>query len=279
MAKPVPTPRLPSALPSEARRELLENAAELHRWNGTLRGLKLALEVASGHGVTGGEIVLLEDFKLRRVIATILGADFSDEDDPLTAGGMNSGNSYVGDTLFLGDESKKEFLALFSADLPTDTSEQNAIEALFDNLAYRVTVLVHQEVTPQDLGLIRRIAERQAPAHVQVRVLVASEPFLVGMASLVGVDSYLAHQQPARPARIGRSRIGRRDFLQGSAALDPRIEGIGSGVPRSSHARPTAIAPDVTVPFGRAITLDGSQSRAFGGRKLVSYIWETNSGG
>jgi phage tail-like protein len=334
---------LQHGLPEKRRRQLLQAAPEQYRWHGTLRGLKLALEIATGGGISGGEIVVLEDFRLRRTFATIIGADLDDkgavttsdfknerlvarlleekiitedrnmhgyfcfdlrikdeielserlkqagiretgpllavwrkarQGDPLTLGGAVSGNSYVGDTLFLGDENKKEFLALFSADLPADMSEQAAIENLFDRLAYRVTILVHEEVEAQDLGLILNIAEQEAPAHVEVRVLPASQPFLVGMASLVGVDTYLAKRIPAKPVRIGTSYIGRRDYVQGPSALDPRLEGVGSGVPQTGVLRPIAIAPDTTAGYGESVTLDGSESRAFEGRDLTGYKWE-----
>jgi len=268
---------LDNSLPEYTQRQFLQAAPELYRWHGTLRGLKAALEIATDGGVSGGEIVVLEDFRLRRTFATIIGADLDDRDDPLTAGGAVSGNSYVGDTLFIGDENKKEFLALFSSDLPVDTSEQKAIDELFDKLAYRVTILVHQEVEPQDLGLIQRIAEHEMPAHVEFRVLTASNPFLVGMASLVGVDTYLAKRIPTKQARIGKGHLGFRDFVYGPAALDPRLEGIGSGTPISFDKPPVAIAPDVSANFGSSILLDASESRAFGGREIVSYDWEYKS--
>jgi hypothetical protein len=124
------------------------------RWRGTLRGLSLALDLATGGAVRGGEIVILEDFRLRRTFATILGADLDDEQDPLTAGLATSGNSYVGDTLFLGEEERREFLALFHSELPVTDSEQEDIDSLTADLAHRVTVLVHQAVEPQDLGLM-----------------------------------------------------------------------------------------------------------------------------
>lgn len=260
-------------LPRARRRNFLQAAPDLSRWHGTLRGLKLSLELATG-GISGGEIVVLEDFKLRRTFATIIGADLDDENDPLTTGAAISGNSYVGDTLFLGEEHKKEFLALFSADLPIDDSEQAAIDTLFDKLAHRVTVLVHEEVVPQDLGLIRQMAAREVPAHVELRVLSATHPFIVGMASLVGVDTYLANRIPPQPARIGKSRMGLRDFVQGPMALDPRLEGIGSGIPQPPIQRPIARAQGATKNLGEDISLDASESQAFEGRKITKYDWK-----
>ncbi|MDZ7754063.1 MAG: phage tail protein [Gammaproteobacteria bacterium] len=266
---------------SEAqRRRFLENAAELYRWHGTLRGLNLALEIATAGGVNGGEIVVLEDYRLRRTFATIIGADLDDDRDPLTLGGIETGNSFVGDTLFIGDEQRREFLALFCADLEVSGAEQSAIDTFFDRLAFRVTILVHQNVAPQDLGMIQRMAEREVPAHVQFRILTTSAPLLAGITSLVGVDTYLSSRPEPGPARINRSHVGHGDYVMGPATLDSRLEGIGAGVPQQ---RPIARAEDVTAAFGDDFTLDGSDSEAPPGRSLVGYRWSfldrDNNGG
>ena len=268
-----------AALSEKSRRQSLLSASALYRYHGTRRGLKLALEIATEGGLSGGEIVVLEDFRLRRTFATIIGADLDDADDPLTAGATVSGNSYVGDTLFLGDERRKEFLALFAADLPVDASEKAAIDAFFDRLAHRVTILVHEDLQLQDFGLIRRVAEREAPAHVEVRIFSASYPLLVGMASLVGVDTYLAKELSPEPVRIGASQVGRRDFVQGPAALDPRQAGMGYGLPHNSPIPPVAHAPDVTAGYGTSFTLDAGGSRAFERRHLLEYNWNPKSKG
>lgn len=261
------------ALPEPVQRSFLVNAAELDRWHGTLRGLKLALEIATEGALSGGEVVVLEDFRLRRTFASIIGADLVEDDDPLTLGANISGNSFVGDSLFIGDENNREFLALFSADLPTDASEQAAIEEFFDRLAFRVTILVHQSVEPQDLGLINHIAQLETPAHVEFRVLSASHRFLVGMAALVGIDSYLAHKIPPESARVGGTRLGKNHYIKGPGALDSRLSGLGSGVPDIDERPPVAFAPDTAAEFGEDILLDGSESRAFGGRSLTEYNW------
>ena len=162
------------AYPTDRRRQLLERTPELYRRRGTRAGLELALDIATGGGVTGGEIIVLEDFWLRKTLATILGADLADQEDPLLAGLSVSGNSIVGDTLILGAETEKEFLALFDADISQVSSETEAVAAFFDQFAYRATVYVHDQVKPQDLGLIRRIVELETPAHVETRVVKAS---------------------------------------------------------------------------------------------------------
>lgn len=211
------------AYPAAARRRVLANAPQLASEHGTLAGLQRALEIATDGGVSGGEILVFEDYRLRRTFATILGVDLADESDPLLGGLVNSGNSYVGDTLFLGDEHKKEFLALFQDDMPTTREEDAAIDAIFERLAHRVTILVHQSVSPQSLGLIRRIAQIEAPAHVETRVVEARYAFMVGIASLVGVDSYLAPQAPPTAVRVDRTQLGGRDFLRRTPSLDFRL--------------------------------------------------------
>src|SRR5262249_15973275 len=145
---------------------------------------------------------VLEDFRLRRALATILGANLENEDDPLLGGVSASSNSFVGDTLVLGEEEKKEFLALFDTVLLNDPAitsaqragEEAAVATFFDLLAHHVTVLVHREIEPQDLGLIRRVVEIETPAHILSRVVTASYPLLVGFASLIGVDTYLGRR-------------------------------------------------------------------------------------
>jgi hypothetical protein len=203
----------------------------------------------------------------------------ADESDPLLGGLTVSGNSYVGDTLFLGDEQRKEFLALFSADLAVNEAEAAAIQSLFDQLAHRVTVLVHQEVAPQDLGLIQRIVELETPAHVQARVLRASDAFVVGMAALVGVDSYLGIDPGPGPVKIDHSHLGLRDLLQSLPSLDPRLDTGGYGnVESPPHGigpqRPAAgVVTPVEAEFGQSFTLDASGSSAATGRTIAGYRW------
>ena len=263
-----------AALPADRRREWLRAAPALARHHGTRDGLRLALDVSTGGGVRGGEIVVVEDFRLRRILATLLGVDLADEHDPLLPGLTQSGNSVVGDTLFVGGNEGAELAALY-ADAATTETQDDAALAFLGRLAHRATVLVHQEVQAQDLALIRRIVALEAPAHVDVRVVAASWPLLVGISSLVGVDTYLGPPRKPRPVQLQRSVIGLGDRLIGAAVLDPRLSGsTGSPLAPTPEQPPVADAgPDQTVNPGRSFELDGSGSRAAPGHVITEYRW------
>jgi phage tail-like protein len=230
-----------AAYPAARRRRRIKRAVELQRWRGTMRGVKLALDIATDGAIERGELVVVEEYRLRRTFATILGADLADEHDPLLAGIVDSGNSIVGDTLFLGEEWRREFVAVFREsvpDLPRGGSWQDwqqyayeafvdpaAVDRFFDRLANRVTVLVHPELDAAGIGLVQRVLDEETPSHVIARVARATHPFIVGLASLVGVDTFLRRRPPPPSARLDETRIGERAFLRRPASLDPRLEG------------------------------------------------------
>jgi phage tail-like protein len=210
--------------PPERRRRLLEAAPSLRPWRGTLRGLAIALDAVTGGAVSEGGLIIVEEFRLRRTFSTILGVNLAEEDDPMLPGLYRSGNSYVGDTLFLGDEQRKEFLSLFGEGLPATAEEREAVEQFFTLHAHRVTVLVHRALDERELGLIQRVAEQESPAHVRLEVKLASHPLMVGVAALVGIDTYLGPQSKPRPVRVGRSALGGYNVLKRPPSLDPRLQ-------------------------------------------------------
>jgi phage tail-like protein len=246
------------------------NAPTLARRHGTLDGMRWALDIATDGGVTRGRLVVVENFRLRRTMATILGADLADENDPLTLGITQSGNSLVGDSLFLGDENAKTFLALFRSELADDP----AVHALYDGLAHRTTVLVHETLDADELRRVRRLAADVAPAHVAVSVVAARHSFLVAVASLVGADTYLRAAQKPDAVRVGISQVGYVDTLQGLGTLDAPLGTFGPLGTTAATAQPIADpGPDRRVDLGEAFTLDGSASRAAPGRTLEEFWW------
>jgi len=247
--------------------------------HGTIKALVLSVAepgtgaptiVLAGGAITGGEIVAVEGFRLRRTFATILGADLADETDPLTLGLAASGNSFVGDTLILGDRDQRAFLALFADDLPQSAADRAAVAAFFERLAHQVLVLVRHSKATADLRRIAAAAHAAAPAHVEVNVFPVEQPLIVAVNALVGVDTYLAAPKQPQDAQLGRSRLGLGDRVAGEGRLDPRGESSGLG-------RPVAVADaPATAPFGAGFLLSALRSEAPAGRTIARNIWLWN---
>ena len=184
-----------------------------------------ALDVATNGLCSRGAVIVIEDFRLRHIFATILGADLDITNDPMLPGRSGSSNSFVGDTLFLGDpKNQAEILALFSAQLPETGAEQSQVQKFYDSLANRMTVFVHNQVESVDVTLVQQIVQHEKPAHVAAAVRIATQPFMVGLAALVGVDSYLAPTPARDPVILNSSQIGRYNMVIQAPSLDPRLE-------------------------------------------------------
>jgi phage tail-like protein len=258
---------------TERRRRWLDKTPELYRRRGTRAGLELALDIASDGGVSQGAILVLEDFRLRRTFATILGADLADEEDPLLGGWAVSGNSVVGDTLILGEEGREEILALFGVPAKGwSGSERESVDGFYARFAHRATVLVHDQMSSLDLGLIRRVVALETPAHVATQVVSVNHPLLVGVSSLVGIDTFLRPSPPSKRVKLDHSRLNRA-LLESPASLDPRLE---RGIPaRLGSPRPVAqLSGPEEVDRQTSFRLDGSPSRAGPGHKLSRYRWQ-----
>src|SRR5271157_713839 len=215
----------PTGYPPDRRRARLLAAPELHRKRGTVGGITQALDVATNGMCSRGAMIVIEDFRLRHIFATILGADLSISSDPLLPGYSASSNSFVGDTLFLGDpKAQEEILALFSANLPETPAEQQQIAQFYDSLANRLTVFIHNQVEQVDINLIGRIVEDEKPAHVAASIQIATEPFMIGLASLLGVNGYMAPAPPRDPIVLNQTRVGRYNMVIQAPSLDPRME-------------------------------------------------------
>ena len=238
-----------------------------------VRGLMLAVHAGggcvflTGGAVTKGDIVAVEGFRLRRTFATILGADLSDEQDPLTLGLSASGNSFVGDTLILGDTARDELLALYRPEIDEAKGDPEAVAEFYARLAWRVMVLVRGIDNDTEFKRIQDLVEAEVPAHVEPLVHHARNPLIVGAASLVGLDTYLATPEPFHRVQLGETAVGGGDFVAGSGALDSRADGP---VPRAPTAR--ADGPD-EVWTGNGFTLSGLASRAAENRRIERYIW------
>ncbi len=212
--------KLPAHWPQARQREWLAHQGVLQQRRGTYAGLCLALDIATDGAVGRGQIVPVENFRLRRTLATVLGIDMSDERHPLTLGTGQSGNSIVGESLILSDENAREFLALFAPELAERQNEQGVVTQFFDRYARRLTVVLHGEARGLRRTVQTLLAE-QAPATIQWTLRETDHPFVLGLSPLLQIDTYLERQPPFGRVVLERSRLGRGDLLTNPAALSP----------------------------------------------------------
>ena len=211
---------LPAHWPVPRQRQWLAHQGLLQRRHGSYAGLCLALDIATDGAVGRGQIVPVEDFRLRRTLATVLGLAMDDDAHPLTLGTGQSGNSRVGDSLILSEDHAREFLALFAPELAQGRRDPRAVTEFFDRHGRRLTVVLHGEARA-----LRRTVEallpQQVPAAVQWVIRETEHPFVLGLSPLLQIDTYLERQPPFGRARLNRTRLGRGDLLAQAAALAP----------------------------------------------------------
>lgn len=207
--------------PVSRRRAWLRCAPDLFKQRGTPGGLRLALEIATNGSVSAGRVVVLEDFRMRRTFGTLLGVSLDKDYDELLGGPVVSGNSKVGRSLILSDRIRRELFALFDAGMLRKSRDRRAVDAFFARLAWRVTILVHERNDDQSLALIGKVAQLASPAHVVTRVKTASGSLIVGLSSLLGVDTFSRPPPPPETVTVGGSTLGGGARLRRPFSLYP----------------------------------------------------------
>ncbi|MEQ5801100.1 phage tail protein [Halomonas sp. H10-9-1] len=217
---------LPEHWPMARRRRWLKEVTLIQQYKGSLPAVNLALDILTDGGVQRGEVVVLENFRLRRTLATILGRHMDDADHPLTLGTGMSGNSIVGDSLILSDMDAREFLALFAPELATE-EEARAVEAFFERYGHRLSVLLHGPAR-QQRHAVEEMLTQQLPAHLQWHIIETERPFILGTSPLLGVDTYLERRPGAEPVVLDTTRIGQDGQLHNPVAFSPRDINAGA---------------------------------------------------
>jgi len=210
---------LPLHWPERRRRRMLKEAAKIQQYKGTLAALNQALDIVSDDGVKRGEIVVLENFRLRRTMATILGIDMDDRDHPLTLGTGMSGNSIIGDSLILSEHDARQFLALFAPQL-ADADEAIRVKTFFEEYANQISILLHG----RGAGLraaVEQVLTEQLPAHVQYRIIETEHPFVLGIAPLLEIDTFIETTPEPRRFKLDDTYLGREGVLKNPAAFSP----------------------------------------------------------
>jgi phage tail-like protein len=210
---------LPVHWPEPRRRRLVSQATLIQQFKGTLFAVNLALDIATAGGVQRGEVVVVENFRLRRTMATILGVSMDDSAHPLTLGTGISGNSIVGDSLILSEKDARHFLALFSPGTAT-TDEKATVEKFFADYAHQVTVLLHGRGARFHQAVEETLAA-QMPAHLQWRIFETDHPFVLGTAPLLAVDTFIETEPGFRPVTLDDTSLGGEGILTNPPAFSP----------------------------------------------------------
>jgi len=188
---------LPSPWPERRKRLWLYFQGQLQQYRGTFKGLCLALDIATDGLLSMGRIVPVENYRLRRTLATVLGVDMSDDEHPLTLGTGQSGNSIVGESLILSEEESREFLALFAPELADSPQDKKTVSQFFDRYAHRLSIVMHGDARAYK-ETIQAVLEKHAPAHLEWRLIETDLPFVLGLSPLLGIDTFL-EKQPQQP--------------------------------------------------------------------------------
>ena len=206
------------AWPQARQRRALAEAGRLLRMRGTYRGVCLALDIATDGAVGRGEVVLVETHRLRRTAATVLGVPMSGR-NVLTEDGIASGNSIVGDTLVLSSQRAIDVLALL-APSAAQGAEPAQVAQFLDEYAERVQVaaVVHRN-DPALLAAVNAVLGAELPAQLNFEVIVNERSFILGLAPLLGIDTFLEPWDPPAPLRLDRSVIGRDTVIRDPATL------------------------------------------------------------
>ncbi len=94
---------------------------------------------------------------------------------------------------------------------------------------------------------------------------------MVGLASLLGVNTYLGPAPPRNTATLDVSDVGRYDVVTHLPSLDPRLE---DGLAAANYTVPIArLKAPSAIKTGDAILLDASASASPTGTSIVSYSW------
>ena len=210
----------PAHWPEQRRRNWLALSGDLQRWRGTFNGLSLALDVATDGAVSRGQVVPVEDWRLRRPLFTALGIDFAAMRHPLTLGTVQSGNSIVGDTLTLGPDDARTLLLELLPDADPAAPITALLQRFADRHAYRLSILLHASAAGLR-GVIDELLAAELPAHVSAVVIDTEAPFVPGLAPLLGIDTFLERFPAWRRMVLDRERIGSAALLINEPLLAP----------------------------------------------------------
>jgi phage tail-like protein len=205
--------------PEARQRRAIAQAGRQLRDRGTYRGVCLALDIATDGAVARGEVVVLETHRLRRTNATVLGLSLSGL-NPLTAYGVPSGNSIVGDTLVLSAERAVDVMALL-APSAVQGADAATVAQFLDEYADRVqvTTLLQGPRAASYRAVVDTVLQAELPAQLAYDIIVTDQRFILGLSPLLDVDTFLDPAPAPAELTLNQSVMGRDAVLRDPPAL------------------------------------------------------------
>jgi|CXWL01.1.fsa_nt_gi phage tail-like protein len=179
--------------PLVARRRLIEEAAWLFRFRGTVPGLErylnLYLEAQKGAGIAAR---IVEHWRLRGLGGTIVGE----------AAGALSSQAVLGAGFRVGG----------AVGRPGEVALPGGEDGIALH-AHRFTVVVPAALTAEDEAVLRHVLDVHRPAHTLYELCSADHGLRVGVGLYLGLSSTVGRGAGFRPLIVGGGRLGTDRFL------------------------------------------------------------------
>jgi phage tail-like protein len=167
--------------PVATQRAIIQEAAWLFRFRGTVPGLTRFLEL-----YTGTKVILIEQFRLRG-LGTV-GESGGPQARAILGGGFRVGGA----------------LGAATAE-PLSGSAADA----FHTHAHRFSVMIPAELSADQLDVVRQILEVHRPAHTMVEVCTVDAGMRVGRGLHLGLTSVIGRSGGFAPLQTGAALLGR----------------------------------------------------------------------
>jgi phage tail-like protein len=175
--------------PTRTSRRVIEEAAWLFRFRGTVRGLARFLEI-----YTGTRVILMEKYRVRGLGGGVLGEE-------TTAGLISS--SILGAGLRVGGAIGE----------PDAKPLEGNLEDAFRTHAHRFSVIIPASLSAEQLDVVRHILELHRPAHTLFDVCTVDAGMRVGQGLHVALTSIVGRTSGFTPLQLGGALLGRGSLL------------------------------------------------------------------
>jgi phage tail-like protein len=174
---------------TECRRTMVEEAAWLFRFRGTVPGLRRMLEI-----YTRTKVIIIEKFRVRGMGGAMLGgAGAAIESNSILGGGFRVGGA-------LGEP---DVSPLYDAD----------VEDAFETHAHRFSVIVPASLSDEQMDVVRHILDVHRPAHTLFEICTVDAGLRVGVGLHVELTSIIGRGGGFRTLQLGAAQLGRGSIV------------------------------------------------------------------